>query len=103
MHRILAVALALVLVGVNFTAARPLVPTLPHHSWGLAQWLLPWPVQVVQASEYEYEGSGGGSSGGYIEAVSYERMEMLILGLIIGYLFDRFVDGWNSLLDTFFR
>lgn len=41
-----AFTLALVMLLANFTASRPIIPTLPHRSW---DWLTPWPLQVVRA------------------------------------------------------
>lgn len=96
MHRTVAVGLVVVLSMVNFAAATPLVPTLPHHSWSLARWLMPWPVQVAQAAE------GPEASGEYVAAVGYQDLERVILGLILGYLFNWFADGWGGLVDWFF-
>lgn len=107
MHRTVAVFLVVVFAVMNFSAATPLVPTLPHRSWGLEQWLMPWPVQVARAAEGPegFEGpeaSSNTSAGGYVEAIDYQYLDELIVGLMISYLFGETVKALDAFMEWLF-
>ncbi|HXF82243.1 MAG TPA: hypothetical protein VNN19_05775 [bacterium] len=97
MYRTVAVALVVVLVAVHFTAAVPLVPTLPHRSTA-AQWMTPWPLRAI----WGQVGPRANWTGAHLAVVDYQYLDELIIGMIIGFLFERFVSGLGGLLDTFF-
>lgn len=99
MSRTVALTLVVVMVAVNFFSTTPAVPTLPHTSWSPGTWIVPWPVQIARAQaagEGDYETD-------YIEVLSYEDLERLIIGAIVGYLIGWFADSldtWTEWLLT---
>lgn len=96
MSKGVALALAVVMVAVNFFSTAPVVPTLPHMSWSAGAWFTPWPAQIAtaQADEGDY-----GGDYEYVEAISYQDLERILIGLAIGYLFGWFVDSFEALMD----
>ncbi len=96
MSKKVAFALVVVMVAVNFFGAAPVVPTLPHVSWSPGMWVVPWPAQIAtaQAGEGDYSGDYD-----YVEAISLQDLERILIGLAIGYLFSWFVDSFEMLMD----
>ena len=81
MIRKLGFVLAIVALVVNFF--QPVVTSLPHRG---GAWTAPWPMQVVQA----------GMQTAYI---TNDDLEAWLFGAMLGFLFYRFVDNLDRLVD----